>query len=139
MIMKRKGKKTRKLLGQRSHGRGDTKNGRGAGCRGGRGMAGIDKHKWSWAMNIDTRYFSKSGFTRPNRSRVKAINLYEINQRALLSKLEKKGDKFTFEFKGKVLGTGSVNVPLSIKAVSWTKNVEKKLKEAGGEISKLEA
>ena len=135
--MRRRSKKTRKLLGQRTHGCGNTKNKRGKGCRGGRGMAGVDKHKWSWAMNIDKRYFSKSGFTRPNKTSVKAVNLYYINQKALLNKLEKHGDKYMFEFDGKVLATGSVTVPLSIKATAWSKNVEKKLKETGGEISKL--
>ena len=88
-------------------------------------------------MNIDKRYFSKSGFTRPNRTSVKSVNLYYINQRALLNKLEKQGEKYLFEFDGKVLATGSVTVPLSIKAAAWSKNVEKKLKETGGEISKL--
>jgi large subunit ribosomal protein L15 len=139
MVMQRKGKKNRKLHGRRTRGAGNTKNRRGAGCRGGRGMGGIDKHKWSWAMNTDKDYFSKHGFARPNRKKVKAVNLYEINQRALLKKLEKKGDKFVFEFDGKVLATGSVSVPLSIRAASWSKNVERKLKESGGEISKLES
>lgn len=137
MVRKRKSKKTRKHLGKRSHGRGNVKNRRGAGCRGGRGMGGIDKHKWSWAMNTDKDYYSKHGFTRPNRKKVKAVNLYEVNQRALLKKLEKKGDKYLFEFDGKILATGNVTVPLSIKASSWSKNVEKKLKDSGGEISKL--
>ncbi|MBD3209851.1 50S ribosomal protein L15 [Candidatus Micrarchaeota archaeon] len=138
MVMKRRPKKTRKYLGTRSHGRGNTKNRRGAGCRGGRGMAGIDKHKWSWAMNVDKNYYSKIGFANPTRKTVDAVNLYEINQMALKKKLEKKGDKYQFEFDGKVLATGSVTVPLSIRAASWSKNVEKKLKESGGEISGLE-
>lgn len=139
MVTKRKGKKTRKHLGKRSHGRGNVKRGRGAGCRGGRGMGGIDKHKWSWAMNVDKDYYSKHGFHRPNKTEVDRVNLYEINQLAVLNKLEKKGDKYVFQFQGKVLATGSVTVPLSIKAVAWSKNVERKLKETGGEISQLEA
>jgi large subunit ribosomal protein L15 len=137
--MKRKGKKTRKLQAMRTHGRGNTKNRRGAGCRGGRGMGGIDKHKWSWAMNNDKDYYSKHGFNRPNKRKVNAVNLYHLNQGALLGRLEKKGDKFLFQFDGKILGTGNVTVPLSIKALSWSKTVEKKLKDAGGEISKLES
>ncbi|MBU0533014.1 50S ribosomal protein L15 [Candidatus Micrarchaeota archaeon] len=137
--MARKGKKTRKYLGTRSHGAGNTKNRRGSGCRGGTGKAGIDKHKWSWAMNVDKNYYSKHGFSRPNKTRVNAINLFEINQRAITHELKKKDDKYLFEFDGKVLATGSVSVPLSIKAVSWSKNVEKKLKEVGGEISKLKS
>lgn len=135
---RRKPKQKKKYLAQRSHGRGNVKNRRGGGSRGGRGMAGIDKHKWSLAMNTDKDYFSKCGFSNPNRKKVDVIHLYEINQQALCEKLTKKGDKYEFEFKGKVLATGKVTVPLSIKAGSWSKNVEKKLSETGGDISKKE-
>lgn len=137
MIMARKEKQKKKYLGQRSHGRGNTKRRRGGGCRGGRGMGGIDKHKWSWAMNNDKDHFGKFGFSNPTRKNVKVTHLYEINQKALLNKLEKKGDKYQFEFRGKILATGKVTVPLAIKAQAWSKNVEKKLSESGGEISKI--
>jgi len=56
----------------------------------------------------------------------------------VLNKLEKKEDKYQFDFRGKVLATGNVTVPLSIRALSWSKNAEKKLSERDGEISKLE-
>ncbi len=136
--MARTPKRKHKLRGQRTHGRGNTKNGRGNGNRGGCGLAGVDKHKWSWAMNIDSTYFSKCGFSPPSRKKVPVVHLYEINQKAVLEKLEKSGSKFKFEFKGKILGTGKVTVPLAIKAGSWSKSVEKKVTEAGGEITKLE-
>jgi len=138
-MSRRKEGQKKGYLGHRTHGRGNVKNRRGSGNRGGRGMAGIDKHKWSWAMNNAPNYFGKHGFTRPNAvKKAPVVHLYEINQKAVLNKLEKKGGKFHFEFKGKVLATGSVTVPLSIKAGSWSKNVEKKVGDAGGEISKLE-
>ena len=138
MVTKRKGRQKKGYLGTRSFGRGNTKNRRGSGNRGGRGMAGIDKHKWSWAMKNDKDYYGKCGFARPNRKSVDVVHLYEINRMAQLAKLEKKGDKFHFDFKGKVLATGKVTFPLSIKALAWSKNVERKLGEAGGEIAKLE-
>jgi len=108
-------------------------------------MAGMDKHKWSKASKERTSkdkavYFYKCGFSRPNAKKaVPAVNLYHINQQALLGKLESEGGKSLFVFKGKILGTGSVSQPLLVKAYSWSKAVEKKLKEAGGEIAKLEA
>ncbi len=136
--MKRKGRQKKKYLGKRSHGRGNIKTRRGAGSRGGRGMGGIDKHKWSWAMNNDKNYFCKHGFSNPTRKEVPVVHLYEINQRAVLGELEKKGDKYSFDFKGKILATGKVTLPLSIRATAWSKNVEKKLSETGGEISKIE-
>ncbi len=142
--MKRKQRQKKSYLGHRTHGRGNVKNRRGSGNRGGRGMAGIDKHKWSWAAKNRTNkdkavYFYKCGFTRQNAREVDVVNLYELNQQAVLEKLEKKGGKYHLDFPGKILGTGAVTLPLVIRAHAWSKSVEKKLKEAGGEISKLEA
>ena len=139
-MTKRKESQKRDYLGHKSHGRGNCKNRRGSGNRGGRGMAGVDKHKWSWAMNIGPTYFGKHGFVRPNKEvRIDTVNLYQINQEAVLSKLPKKEGKFHFEFKGKVLATGNVSLPLHIQAYAWSKSVERKLKEHGGEIKKLDA
>jgi ribosomal protein L18E len=64
-------------------------------------------------------------------------HLYDINQKAMLNQLEKKEGKYVFEFDGKILATGSVTLPLAIRAASWSRNVEEKLKAAGGIISKL--
>ncbi len=137
---KRKEGQKKGYLGHRSHGRGNVKNRRGSGNRGGRGMAGIDKHKWSWAMNNDPNHFGKFGFHRPNQKvRMKVAHLYEIDQQARLEQLEKKGGKFHFNFDGKILATGLISVPVEIHAAAWSKSVEKKLKECGGSISKLGA
>ncbi len=142
MIMStRKGKQKKGYLGHRSHGRGNVKNRRGSGNRGGHGMAGIDKHKWSWAVKHPKEhdiYFGKHGFVRPNSKDVRVAHLYDINQKAVLNKLEKVSGKYHFDFEGKILATGAVTVPLVIRAESWSKNVEKKLGAAGGSISKLE-
>ncbi len=138
MFMKRKARQKSGYLGHRSHGRGNVKNRRGSGNRGGRGMAGIDKHKWSWAAKNDKEYFGKFGFTRPNKVTYKVAHLFKINQDALNDRLEKKEGKFYFEFAGKILATGKVTVPLSIKANAWSKNVEEKLKALGGTIHKIE-
>lgn len=138
-MTKRKARQKSGYLGHRTHGRGNVKNRRGSGNRGGRGMAGICKHKVSWETKYSPGYFGKTGFTRPVGKDTKAINLYEINQRAVCNQLEKKGGKYHFDFEGKVLGSGQVTVPLVIRAASWSKNVEKKLGDAGGQISALEA
>ncbi|MFH1785054.1 MAG: uL15 family ribosomal protein [Candidatus Micrarchaeota archaeon] len=136
--MKRQKRQKSSYLGHRTHGRGNIKNRRGSGNRGGRGMAGACKHKNSWIAKYAPGYFGKTGFVCPVKKTVHAVNLYEINQQALLDKLEKKDGKYCFEFNGKILATGKVTVPLSIKALNWSKNVEKKLSEAGGQIAKIE-
>lgn len=138
LMTKRKEGQKKGYLGHRSHGRGNVKNRRGSGNRGGRGMAGIDKHRWSWAVkNVRGCYFGKNGFTRPVGKDVKVAHLYDINQKALLNQLEKKEGRYVFEFDGKILATGSVTAPLAIKAASWSRNVEEKVKAAGGSISLL--
>ncbi len=133
----RKSRRKKKELGKRTFGRGNVKNRRGSGNRGGRGMAGVDKHKWSWAMVYDKDYYSKHGFHNPTRREVPKINLYAINQMAITGKLEQKDGKYVFEFNGKVLASGKVTVPLSIKAKAWSKNVQEKLEAAKGDISEL--
>ncbi len=139
-MTKRKARQKSGYLGHRSHGRGNVKNRRGSGNRGGRGMGGVCKHKNSWATKYAPGYFGKTGFTRPGVEKdVVAINLYEINQRAVLNQLEKKDGKYHLDFEGKVLGTGDVTVPLVIRAASWSKNAEKKLGAAGGQISAIES
>ncbi len=138
MATRRKIGQKKGYLGHRTHGRGNVKNRRGSGNRGGHGMAGICKHKNTWAVKYAPGYFGKHGFVRPVRSSaMKVAHLFEINQKAIGNELEKKGGKYVFEFEGKILATGSVTVPLSIRAASWSKNVEKKLGDAGGEISKI--
>ena len=136
--MKRKEGQKKGYLGHRSHGRGNVKNRRGSGNRGGRGMAGICKHKGTWAAKYAPGYFGKYGFARPVRRVVRIAHLYDINQKAALNKLEKKEGRYRFDFDGKILATGEVTLPLSIRANSWSRKVEEKLRQAGGEISKLE-
>ena len=48
MVSKRKRKQKGKYLGDRLFGKGDRKNARGSGNRGGRGAAGLCKHKYTW-------------------------------------------------------------------------------------------
>ena len=122
----------------RSFGRGNVKNRRGSGNRGGRGNAGLHKHKYTWITRYDPDYFGKHGFARQNRKSIKTVNLFVINRQAQVNKLEKKDGKYYFEFSGKILGSGNLSVPVSIKALCWSKGVEEKVKKAGGNISKLE-
>ncbi len=138
MVTRRKSVKKRKYLGLRFNGAGNVKNRRGSGNRGGRGNAGLHKHKYTWITKYAPDYFGAYGFVRPNTTKVPVINLYEIDQRATANKLEKKDGKLYFEFAGKVLGTGILTVPVTIKALSWSKNVEEKIKTAGGTLVAFE-
>lgn len=136
---RRKTTQKSKRLGSRFFGRGNVKNRRGSGNRGGRGNAGLHKHKFTWITVNDPDYFGKHGFHRPPGLRVKmpVVHLYDIDRKAVLDQLEKKDGKFAFSFEGKVLSTGKINHAVVIKALAWSKNCEEKVKKVGGEISKI--
>jgi large subunit ribosomal protein L15 len=126
-------KKSRKYFGSRSWGAGNIKNRRGAGDRGGVGKGGR-KHKMTYLIVYEKESLVHKGFA-PWRKK----ELMEISLDALSKRAEKSGDqKPTIELRGyKVLGDGKVTKPFIIKASGFSKNAEKKIKEAGGEAVKL--
>jgi len=139
----RKRKKVRGQRGSRTHGRGCAKRGRGSGERGGTGMSGGHKHKWSYVIRYMPDYFGKHGFTRPPelREEVKAINVGEIDER-IEEFLEsgaatRDGEKIIVDVAklgyDKVLGGGRVTRPLVVKSKNFVELAVRKLKEAGGD------
>lgn len=139
LMPKRKTRRKRKFLGTRHCGRGNKKKGRGSGTKGGAGMAGSGKHKFTYITAYAPDYFGKEGFVRHSiRKEAPVANLYEIENLISKGLLEKKNDKYLFEFKGKILASGEIRSPVVIKAYSWSKRTEDKVKAAGGELSKLE-
>lgn len=130
--MARLGKRNRKFNGSRNHGKGNAKNGRGKGNKGGWGRAGMHKHRFTYITAYEPDYFGVHGFASVRKVKVKTVNLFEIEQLAVSGKLEKKGGKDYFEFEGKVLGSGTISKPVSVKAASFSKGVIEKIKAAGG-------
>jgi len=141
-----KKRKNRNMRGSQTHGWGAKKKHRGAGSRGGRGMAGTGKRGDAKKPSIwkDTKYFGKYGFTRPNKIVIKinAINLKTIEQRleSLLAKklVEKKNDSYIIDLKklgfNKVLSTGKITKKFNIKCDYASKKSVEKIKESGGSI-----
>ena len=138
----RKRRKGRAQRGSRTYGRGCSKRGRGSGERGGTGMSGGHKHKWSYFIRYMPDYFGKHGFTRPaavHRS-VNAINIGELDEK--LEKLlelgvaKQDGDRFVIDVNklgfDKVLGNGQVTHTLDVTAKSFVESAKRKLEEAGG-------
>jgi len=139
--------RTSKFRGSRTHGRGK-KAGRGAGLRGGRGNAGLHKHRWLSIVKYDPDYFGHHGFKRPQsvvRSKV-TMNLSEVEQALpALSKegfAEEKEGKWTVDLAkmgvDKLLGSGRISTPVTIKVAEASASAEKKLKAAGGKLVKGE-
>ena len=141
-----KTRKNRKMRGSKTHGWGAMKKHRGAGSRGGRGMAGTGKRGDAKKPSIwkDKKYFGKYGFKRPKKItiKIKAINLKTIEQNLeplLLKKLiEKKNDSYVIDLKklgfNKLLSTGKITKKFDIKCEYASKKAIDKIKKSGGDI-----
>ncbi len=137
--------RTKKFRGSRTHGRG-RKAGRGAGLRGGRGNAGLHKHKWISVVKYCPDYFGHHGFKRPQSVVTDKItvNLSEVEQSLpLLAKdgfAAQKDGKWTVDLTkmgvDKLLGSGKISTPISIKVPEASAGALEKLKAAGGTIMK---
>ncbi len=114
-----------------THGKG-RKGGRGAGLRGGRGNAGLHKHKFMHMLKYMPDHFGVHGFKRPQSvvKRNKTINIGELEEKFPGKNsidLEKEG----FD---KLLGSGVINTKIKIKVNSASEKAIEKVKEKGGEI-----
>jgi len=136
MVVRRQ-KKTNKLRGQRSHGKGDTKNRRGAGIRGGVGKAGSHKHKFS-------KYYTEFGVKIRLKPKQKgdAVNIADL-EKYLNKKLEKKlveknNDVFIVDGKkcglDKILGRGQTTIKIETTNVKAVEKAKEKIEELGGKI-----
>ncbi|MBI2542615.1 MAG: 50S ribosomal protein L15 [Candidatus Aenigmarchaeota archaeon] len=145
MVVNKRKKHTR-FRGNR-HYHGSHKKHKGAGGRGGRGDAGLHKHNWTWTVKYDPHHYGKRGFKRhPSVVRhLKTINLKDID--SMVDKLVEK--KLAGEENGKIkinlekigydklLGAGRITKPIIVECKYFSKNVEKKLEQAGGKLVKL--
>ena len=131
----RKRRKKNKLRGQRTMGAGGTKNRRGAGCRGGRGNAGANKHKFHSIGRVKPRKFRlKAGF------KGREINLGDLSARIDIlvakGKAKKEGDKYIVDKTSgyaKVLGEGETDKKIVLK-INASEKAIKKILEKGGKF-----
>jgi len=126
--------KTKKRRGSRTHGRGK-KAGRGAGLRGGRGNAGLHKHKYSYVLKYMRDYFGRKGFKRPfDRKEVKVINVGDI-ERLFPNREEINLKEEGFD---KLLGKGEVKSKIKVIVPKATDRAIRKIEEKGGEVVIIE-
>ncbi|MFQ6050399.1 MAG: uL15m family ribosomal protein [Candidatus Hydrothermarchaeota archaeon] len=140
--MIRKERKTKKYRGSKTCGGGSKKNRRGAGNRGGRGRAGMHKHKWTYTVKYASDHFGKYGFKRaPSLVKPsKAINVGELedllNYLIAEGKIKKK-KKIVLDLKElgytKVLGKGKLEKALTVKAPEFSRRAVEKIESAGGQ------
>jgi large subunit ribosomal protein L15 len=140
MVVKRR-KKLKKRRG-RGTGYGSHKKHRGGGSRGGRGLAGLHKHKRMTTIKYMPDHFGKKGLKRPVKviKEIKTINLKDLDSRVeeLLKEKkitkDKEGIKINLTDLGynKLLGGGKVKNRLIVEAKYFSKNAVKKLESVKG-------
>jgi large subunit ribosomal protein L15 len=123
--------KTKKFRGSMTHGKGK-KAGRGAGLRGGKGNAGLLKHRYMHMVKNMPDHFGKHGFKRHPSiiNKNKIINIGQLED-TFPGKNEIDLTKEGFD---KLLGSGSINKKLKIKVNEASEKAIEKIKEKGGEI-----
>tara|TARA_Y100000310_G_scaffold345598_1_gene467055 strand:- start:4673 stop:5119 length:447 start_codon:yes stop_codon:yes gene_type:complete len=134
-------KKNVRARGRTTHFLGSMKKGRGAGNRGGRGMAGsgkrADQKKPTILKLYGSSYFGKHGFKRPRKvvDKIKTINLGDLEEKEIGSK-EK--DFYIINLKeigyDKLLGSGQVTRKYKITAAYCSNRAKEKIEKAGGEV-----
>ncbi|MEM5878170.1 MAG: uL15m family ribosomal protein [Candidatus Aenigmatarchaeota archaeon] len=140
----RRSKKITKKRGHRTAGYGGQKKHRGGGSKGGKGNAGLHKHKIMKMIKYDPNHFGKKGFKRPFAKKPNAINIDELNK--IIEKMIKEGKikkdsiKINLDDLGyeKLLGNGKIKYKMEIQAKSISKNAMKKLEENGCKITTVD-
>lgn len=124
-------KKLSRYRGHSTHGYGSKKKGRGAGNRGGRGMAGTGKRaqqKKPGILKQNPNYLGKYGFKRPQMYKRfdKVINIKDLPEKEEIN-LNELG--YT-----KLLSAGMPKLKYKITVSSCSKKAKEKIEKAGGLI-----
>lgn len=137
-------KKSRKQRGARTHGWGAGKKHRGAGSRGGKGMAGTGKRGKSRKQAVTgiKNYFGRYGFTTKRRNFVTSANIayLEKNGESLLNskKAELKDGFFVIDLENigidKLISKGKPTRKYKITCFTATKRAIEAVQESGGEV-----
>jgi large subunit ribosomal protein L15 len=141
-------KKSRKLRGRtRTMGWGRIGQHRKKGSKGGRGAAGMLKHKESWMRKYAPGWIGKHGFTSPYQKKLEesSINLSQLEEMVLENKIEgvsREGEIFVVDLSKagieKLLGTGKIEIPLKVIVSKASEKAIRKIQEAGGEVQLIE-
>ncbi|MBS3052016.1 MAG: uL15 family ribosomal protein [Candidatus Aenigmarchaeota archaeon] len=138
----RKRKKILKRRGFGSPGYGSHKKHRGGGSKGGKGNAGLHKHKVHTMIKYMPDHFGRKGLRSTIPKEVKTISLMELDQMIdeLLKnkKVQKEGDAIKINLSelgyDKLLGNGRTSHKLIIEGKHFSKQAVRKLEESGGQI-----
>lgn len=137
-------KKTVKFRGHHTHGYGSKKKHRGSGHQGGVGNAGTGKKADQKKPSVwkDEKYFGRHGFDSKNSPKIKALNIFYIEEHfdSLLAagKIKKTGDAYAIDLHdlkaNKLLGSGNATKKYAIKCDYATASAVEKIQGAGGSV-----
>jgi large subunit ribosomal protein L15 len=133
-------RKVRKLRGSRTHGWGVSGQHRKAGSRGGRGKAGLHKHKWQYALKYLPEHFGKDSMRPPLRKVERTINVGELDDLyfRLNRSLPPKEGRAVLDLRRlgytRLLGGGQVRGSYEVLIASASDRAKQKVEEAGGKV-----
>ncbi len=136
------------MRGSKTHGWGAKKKHRGAGNRGGRGMAGTGKRADAKKPSIwknKKPYFGKLGFKSHNHKAPTTITLRELNTQIPKwlesKKITKQDDVYVIDLSklkfDKLLGTGQIRYKIKLATKYITEKAEEKIKKQKGLVTLL--
>ena len=126
------GQRSQKHRGRcRTNGRGH-KAGRGAGKRGGRGNAGMNKHRVMTRIKYMPGHWGMHGFNRDPSLRT----VYVTCNVSDLERMADGGDSVNLTEMGidKLLGSGRISTALTVTVEEWSARAAEKISAAGGSI-----
>lgn len=141
--MFKRSKKDR-MRAKTTHGGGSKKKRRGAGSRGGRGMAGSGKRAATKKPSIIKNYglhnyFGRHGFKSRYKS-VRYLNIGDLNSLVLKGKVEQEGDHYLVDLKklgyGKLLGKGVPEHQFHVSG-KCTDQAKFKIEKAKGQVGSI--
>ena len=114
---------------------------RKSGMRGGKGRAGGRKHFWLRTIKYEPERYRSVGFLPPSALKPVSVTinvgeLEDLARQILTYYGVEGGNELDLTALGidKVLGRGSIGVPLNIKVAEITSSAQEKIEEAGGSI-----
>ncbi len=130
--MATRSRKVRRQRGSRTHGWGQVGQHRRTGSKGGAGMAGLHKHKWSYTVKYAPDHFGHNIFRPPNSKKVtKWLNTSDLSR--LPHEDGRMTDLGALGYQ-KLLGGGRVDGSYNLKIPNASARAIEKIKAAGGTI-----
>lgn len=136
-IMATRNRKVRRQRGSRTHGWGQITQHRHSGSRGGTGMAGLHKHKWSYTVKYAPDHFGHNQFRPPNRIITERwLNVRDLPRLILEDSKSSPEQPVDLGAQGfdKLLGGGNVQGPYHLKVPRASSTALEKIKAAGGSV-----